>query len=58
MLTTIIGTTIGFIIASIVVSVIALGLCMSETFMGWYMRKVNGATKKVMEELIEEYDEF
>lgn len=58
MLTTIIGTAIGFIIASLVVSVIALYLCMSKTFMGWYMRKVTVATKEVMEELVEEYDEL
>lgn len=56
MLTIIIGTAIGFIIASLVMTVIALKLCMSESFMRWYMKKVTASTKKVMEELVEEYD--
>lgn len=56
MLATIIGTAVGFIIATIVMSGLALALCTNKRFMGWYMMKTMAATKEAAEKIFEDDD--
>lgn len=56
MLTTIIGTTIGFAIASILMFVVALALIMNKKFLMWYTKKIMVVSKELADELMENED--
>lgn len=57
MLTTMIGTAIGYFIASMVMCIIAFGVITSKKFMTWYMKKMMSLTKEITEELSEEFND-
>lgn len=53
MLTTIIGTAIGFVIATIIMSIVAFALMANQRFMTWYMNRIMRNTMEVMENMEE-----
>lgn len=58
MLTIIMGTAIGFVIASVVMSVAGFALAMNKRFVKWYTKKIMAATKEVAEEMLEEIEDL